>query len=377
MRTLVYCTTYAEAAGVWQSRIRRWLDAVLGGGLDAQQILIVDDGSPVLPGWADTQLFSGDAVGEAFTVGPRGQVLLFHFRERLGRANAAHDAGWHRSYAFGALYAEANGFERVVHIASDAFLISERARGFVAGVRDGWVAPGNAPGGAPEWAISVAAGDGLRRLAEYARRPYDAAAGRVQESLPFTSVERSLTGGRFGDTAVPVPHNLDYAAQVPAHREQGYYWWLPGAAVRAEPKGSATLRFGEGGDGAGALEGGWAAPDTDFHWMIGSESSLRVPDVAGAGDAVLRLGVAPNVRAGKLESQRLIINVAGRCVRAFDIDRATVLGCDIPSALLRQQGSTLIRLIHPDAVAPASWGPGSKDARRLSFSLEWLTFERW
>jgi hypothetical protein len=279
---------------------------------------------------------------------------------------------------FGALYAEANGFDRVVYVESDAFLISERARAFVAEVKDGWVAPWSAQLGMPELALSVAEGDGLRRLAQFARQPYDTLAARAHESaVPFTGVEKGLVGGRFSATAVPVPRNADYATQVSAHRELGYYWWMPGVVARGEPKGSVTLRFGEGGDGVSALEGGWAAPDADFHWMLGSESSLRVPDVAGAGDAVLRLGVVPNVRAGKLESQRLIVNVAGRFVRAFDIAGAAVVGCDIPSALLRQQGNNLIRLIHPDAVAPATWGPGSKDSRRLSFSLEWLTFERW
>ena len=34
---------------------------------------------------------------------------------------------------FGALYAEANGFDRVIHLESDAYLISQRARG----LRDG------------------------------------------------------------------------------------------------------------------------------------------------------------------------------------------------------------------------------------------------
>jgi hypothetical protein len=125
------------------------------------------------------------------------------------------------------------------------------------------------------------------------------------------------------------------------------------------------------------LLAGWAAPDADFHWMLGSESTLRLPDVAGAGDAVLRLGVRPNVREGKLSSQRLTVNVSGRFARDFDISSTTVVGCDIPSKMLRQQGNSLVRLIHPNAVAPSTWGRGSKDGRRLSFSLEWLTFERW
>ena len=378
MRTLVYCTAYAEAQSVWQQRYRLWLDAILAGGLGQDQVLLVDDGSATLPGWADVQLFSGDVVGEGFTVGPRGPVLLFHFRQRLGRPDVTNFPGWHRSYVFGALYAEANGFDRVVHIESDAFLISERGRRFAAEMQDGWVAPWSAHYDMPELGISVAAGDGLRRLAEFARQPYEALAGRVHERLvPFTRVEKTLIGDRFAESAAPVPPDADYATQVSWRREAAYYWWLPGRGTRGEPAQSVTLRFGEGGDGLKWLDGGWAPPEVQYHWMLGSESIMRVPALAGSGDGVLRLGVTPNLYPGKVSSQRLIVNVAGRFVREFDITGECVIGCDVPAALLRAQGTNLIRFIHPDSFAPAVFGGGKSDSRRMSLSLEWLTFERW
>lgn len=54
IRSLIFCTAHARSHLLWTVRYRRWLDAVLGAQLGADQILLVDDGSPVLPGWVDT-----------------------------------------------------------------------------------------------------------------------------------------------------------------------------------------------------------------------------------------------------------------------------------------------------------------------------------
>jgi hypothetical protein len=378
MRTLVYCTAYAASPAVWQTRYRPWLDAMLAVCGADDQILIVDDGSATLPGWDDTQVFSGDTLGEAFTVGPRGEMLLFHFRRRLGRLGMGDFPGWHRSYVFGALYAEANGFDRVIHVESDAFVISARARQFLWDYKDGWAALWCAQYDMPEMAISVAVGSGLRTLAGFARQPYDALIGTVHEKLmPYSHVERGLIGDRYGETSAPVPPDADYAAQVPSHRERGYYWWLPGHEKPTDPVHSLTLLFGEGGSAQSAVNGGWAEPEIDHHWMLGAESILRLPALAGEGPGVLRMGVRPCVVEDVLTRQRLMIEVNGRRVGEYDITLETVLGCDIPAAILRAQGTNLLRLVHPDAVAPAVLSPSLSDTRRLSLSLEWLTFERW
>ena len=378
MRTLVYCTTYTETPHVWQARYRPWLDAMLGSGLKADQILLVDDGSPTLPGWADTQVFSGDSVGEGFTVGPRGPVLLFHFREHLGRLGISDFPGWHRSYVFGALYAEANGFDRVIHVESDAFLVSDRARRFVSTYDDGWAALWSPRYDMPELAISVAAGSGLRRLAEFARQPYQALTGTVHERMiPFTHVEKGLVGDRYGETWSPVPLDADYATQVSTQREPSYYWWMPGHVGRYPPQHSTMLRFGEGGNGIAALEGGWAEPEIDYHWMLGGESILRLPALPSDDDGILRLGVTPFVVPGKIARQRLMIDMNGRRVHEFEVSLEAVLGCEIPAVALRPHLPNLLRLVHPDMGVPSILRPGEKDPRRVSLSLEWLSFERY
>ena len=125
-------------------------------------------------------------------------------------------------------------------------------------------------------------------------------------------------------------------------RLDSYYWWLPGQMPRAVPAQSVMLRFGEGGNGNETLDGGWAAPEPEFHWMLGAESILRLPalpgtpdrgqpdggqpngglpDGASKGDAALRLGVVPHVVAGKLERQRLMVVINGHRIEEFDVVR--------------------------------------------------------
>jgi hypothetical protein len=373
MRSLVFCTSYAATQSVWDTRYRMWLAGV--ESLGADQVLVVDDGSETLPGWPELQLYSGNSIAEAFTVGARAPAMMYHFTRRLGRVDLLNFPGWHRSFVFAALFAEANGFDRVIHIESDAFLLSEAAHQAITTYSNGWAALYAPEFDMPESAVQVAAGDGLRVLAAFARQPYEPLIGHQHERLiPFTHIAHGLKGARVCEIAGDIPADLDYAAQVPSRREACFYHWLPGHH-RTTPENSLTLNLLAGGDGLGALGNGWADAEPRHHWMVGAESVLNLPALPGTGPAVLKLGVTPHVYEDKLTSQRLILEINGHRVRSFDIPLECVLGCDIPPAYLHATRNVL-RLIHPDGVAPKILSRSLNDARRLSVSVEWVTFER-
>jgi hypothetical protein len=377
MRTLVFCTAYADDPSAWADRYRPWVDAVLAGGLGAYQILLVDDGSASLPGWPDTHLVSVDVLGDAFDVPVRGPVLLAHFRQRRGRADVLNFPGWHRSFCFAALYAQRHQFDRVIHIESDAYVISRRAQDFLAGFSGGWAAFWATRYDMPESAIQVAAGEGVLAMAQFARQPYDALIGQTHERMmPFTAVEKRFDGDRYGEFSDAIPPGADYAAQVPSRRERGFAWFLPGRAHPPPPSDSVTLRFCEDGDGLGALRYGWSPPEPRHHWMTGAESTLILPGLDASGDAVLRLRVTPHVQGDMLTRQRLMVDVNGHRARDFNVTLEALLGCDIPAAWLGRPGGDMLRLVHPDAAAPADLAPDVTDKRRLAISLEWLHFER-
>ena len=377
MRTLVFCTAYAGAPSVWGTRYRRWLDAILAGGIEPEQILLVDDGSATLPGWADTDVYSGGVAGEAFTTGPRGRILLYHFRDRLGRRSVLDFAGWHRSFVFAALYAEAQGFDRIIHIESDAYVISAQARAFLTEFKDGWASFWSPLYSIPESAIQVVAGEGLRLLAGFAREPYEKLIGKPHElEIPFTHVERRLKGDRYAEGKTVVPRDADYAAQVPDLQDESYYWWLQGSQ-RLPAVSSVTLRFGELGQDTGALVNGWAQGEVTHHWMIGPESVIRLPGIKGGGEGRLTLKAVPFILAGQVDRQRLILEVNNVRLQEFDVTQACSLSCPVPAGVLRVNGQNMLRLIHPDAAVPSTLSPKFADTRRLSLSVTEVTLERW
>jgi hypothetical protein len=378
MRTLVFCTAYAEDVSVWSDRYRVWLDAVLAGGWRADQILLVDDGSATLPGWADTAVTSVDTLGDAYTAPALGAVGLVHFRQRLGRCDVLNFPGWHRSFCFAALYAARHQFDRVIHIESDAFVVSARARDYLRDFSEGWAAFWSARYGMPESAIQVAAGEGLRALEGFARAPYSALVGRAHErEMPFSVLAREFRGDRYGEFTDAIPADADYAAQVPSRREQGFLWFLPGRGAARPFAGEVRLGFCAGDDGLGALAEGWSGAEPKHHWRVGGESTLRLRAVAGRGDGVLRLGVTPHVFGNVLTRQRLLVEVNGHFVREFFVTLEAVLGCDVPAAWIGRAGGDIVRLVHPDAVAPCDLPGGAGDGRRLAVSLEWLAWARW
>jgi hypothetical protein len=376
-RTLVFCTAFAEDPSVWNDRYRLWLDAIQASAIGADQVLIVDDGSATLPGWLDTRVISINSLGDAYSAPCAGPVLLAHFRTRLGRAGVLNFPGWHRSFAFAALYAERHAFDRVIHIESDAYVISARAQAFPAAVTDGWAAFWCARYDMPESAVQVAAGQGVRVLAGFARRPYGEMIGKPHErEMPFTAVEKQFRGDRMGEFADAVPADADYAAQVPSCREHGFYWFARGEAPPAATAPAVEWGFCNGGNGLVALRDGWSTPEDRHHWIDGADATLILPALGGTGDAVLRLRVTPHVFEDVLTRQRLIVEINGCRVREFVVRLEALLGCDIPASCLGRAEGDVLRLITPDAAAPSAISPQSRDGRRLSVSVERMHFSR-
>jgi len=224
LKTLIFCTSFAETREEWNGRYRRWLQAIRASELVYDNILIVDDGSPVLPDWRDVEVRT-DEIGDA----PPTDLLLYHFREHLGRKDVFDFPGWYRSFAFAGRYAQAHDFGKVIHIESDSFLIGSRVQRYFNDAVTGWIALW-CPlySGYPETAIQVMAGDAVRRFAGIERtHPHESLIGREFElQLPFDVVEKRFNGNRFGEYLPFVPGNAEYAVQVPSDLGDDYYWWL-------------------------------------------------------------------------------------------------------------------------------------------------------
>src|SRR5437763_1682483 len=154
--TLVFGTSFAPLPNVWSFRHRRWLNGIKGSGLDYTQILLVDDGSPFLPDWTDTTV-----VHEGTAIPRDAPIVLYHFAANLGRPARTDYPGWYRSFSFAARYAEEAAFEKIIHLESDAFLISWRAVDYFNSVESGWIAMWVPRHDFAESAIQIIAADAL------------------------------------------------------------------------------------------------------------------------------------------------------------------------------------------------------------------------
>jgi SAM-dependent methyltransferase len=221
-KTLIFCTAYAGSIPVWNRRYRRWLKAVHQSSLHFDHLLIVDDGSPALPEWTGTQVVTDlDDVAES------SPIVLYHFPDNLGRLALFDFPGWYRSFTFAAKYARRFGFQKVIHIESDAFVISRRMQDYMNNVVEGWVAFWCERWNVPETALQVIAGTSLRAFFEQSQVPHSTFIGRHYEfQLPFTVVEKSFQGDRYGEYLDHVPKTADYVTQAPSAASSRYFWWL-------------------------------------------------------------------------------------------------------------------------------------------------------
>lgn len=372
MRTLVYCTAYADTPAAWQSRYRAWIDAQSRPGICWDQLLIVDDGSPVLPEWDDVALVREFDAPSPEEVRSDAPVVLYHHEFRLGRTALFDFPGWHRSFAFGARYAKAHGFDKVVHLESDAFLVSRRMRRLVDAHRSGWVIPWSERYKFPEIAIQLVGPDQLDAFAAFAARPYAWMRHRVHEPLfTPTHIERGLVGERYGESADPIPRDADYATQVPSQREPSYYWWLRAdedeTPVLAPSEADRVFRFGQEGSPGLALGIGWSYPEAEMCWMVDDESTLSLPPFSPEHASAVTLTLMPHVWGERLTVQRLAVLANEVPLGEFELRQEGTVGFTVPAGTWRADGLNLLRLRHPDAAEPAAVSGGG-DHRRLALA---------
>ena len=257
MRTLIFCTSYAESREAWDERWGKWLRAVQGSGVRFDKLLIVDDGSPVLPHWDGLDVTEAEAPRET-----GGQVSLHRFRDRLGRdRNGEPFPGWYRSFGHAVRHGVEAGYDRIIHIESDAFLLSRRAVEYFNTRDRGWIGLWCKTHRFPETTLQIINRDRFAACLAFFSQPYATwltpPGVAIEALVPFTEVNKVLTGDRYGEILDFVPFGADYVSQVRWGQTPDYYWWIKENDVTAPSPGQRP-------DGA-ALAARYARADTgDF-----------------------------------------------------------------------------------------------------------------
>ena len=237
MKTLIFCTGYASSLEKWEAIYGRWINAVESGSLSVDKILIPDDGSPCLPSWPGIDTL----VENLPQTEPHARGVIYQHNTTLGRQAVYVYPGWHRSFMLAAQYARQYGYEKIIHVEADAFLISDRIHQYINDFNSGWVTFWCPRYQLPETAIQVIAGSALNSLYEIIDVPYskfsgwpaDPGIGQRASWLPYTTINKDFHGDRWGETLRMPPKNADYACQIP---HTMHCWWLGNISVDTPPK---------------------------------------------------------------------------------------------------------------------------------------------
>lgn len=243
MKTFVFCTSWSTTQERWNTLFARWINALENSNLEYDQIFMIDDGSTVLPEWEGVEVVSADNLPETC---PQSRGVIFHFDKNLGHRPPMKpedppidSPGWHRSFMFAAELAQRYGFEKILHIESDAFLISDRLQNYVNGLKQGWTTFWCPRHNFPENNIQIIAGSSVKDFIDWnnRREDYDIVyKGKFPEFyVPYTDIIKDFHGDRWGEFAPGmarvadprcppgVPRDADYVCQV---FPESPCWWL-------------------------------------------------------------------------------------------------------------------------------------------------------
>jgi hypothetical protein len=234
MKSILFCTSYIRHQTEWDARYGRWLAYYSRVDLGAEKMLLIDDCSPFVP---DPQVIASvDSHADITKLGDKR--LLLKFQQRLGRSAVMAYPGWWRSFLHSVDVARQLGARKIIHIESDAFILSPRLLDYIAGLEEGWTTLWSPHYRMPETAIQVICEDQFENMAAFRQRPQCELDGRLAEALlPFTQVNRDFKGDRYGEfrrnrwifrsrkfDAVPlfkkdffwhpIPVDADFASQV-------------------------------------------------------------------------------------------------------------------------------------------------------------------
>jgi hypothetical protein len=211
--TLLFCTSYVDAPYTWTRRYGRWVDYYEKLPLTRTATFLIDDASPYLP--EDPRLAVSDDLPASLDGSP---FHVHRFANRLGRGSAEEQWqhwGWWRSFLFSVKIARRYGYRKIIHVEADAYLLSRSIVDYVNGLDAGWTAFWCPRHGMPEAAIQVIGEDqfpAMEQLMEADVRTL--AKGMAEHRLPFTHVNKSFVGNRYGEYRHTIPGYADFACQI-------------------------------------------------------------------------------------------------------------------------------------------------------------------
>ena len=157
---------------------------------------MIDDGSPFLP---PTDIIK--TVSDNTPLGSNGDKnLIIRFDNNLGRQSGADYPGWWRSFLHSVKVANELGVNKIIHIESDAYIMTPRLVNFINEIESGWNVLWSPRYRFPETAIQVICRDQFEIFEKFKGNHPDYSFPDIAERLlPFTAVHKQFKGDRYSD----------------------------------------------------------------------------------------------------------------------------------------------------------------------------------
>jgi hypothetical protein len=196
MKSILFCTSFIKDGQAWESRYQRWLDFYKNVPINAVKRIMIDDGSPFLP---PAEIIRSVPHNENLS-SYDDENLIVRFNDNLGRQSMSAYPGWWRSFLHSVTVAKNMGVDKIIHIESDAFILSQRLVDFINQTQSGWHVLWAQRYGMPETAIQIICRDQFENLEKLKERfPTFDFPDIAERILPFTSVDRRFKGDRYSE----------------------------------------------------------------------------------------------------------------------------------------------------------------------------------
>lgn len=209
-KILLFTTSYCKDLDTWENRIYKWYKHYTTSSLQFTKLLILDDCSPVLPTWEDC------SVLDNFVDEPVDKSFILRFKTHLGRPGHLDYPGWYRSFSFAAKYAYKFNYDKVIHIESDAYLLTSRIIEYFNRKETDWTSLWCKVHNFPETAIQIICKDQILNYFNTTQVSYEHffKDKTIETCLPFTCIESTFIGDRYHEYRHDIPCDADYACQV-------------------------------------------------------------------------------------------------------------------------------------------------------------------
>ena len=191
----------------YRERVDLWLKYWLARIPAEWDVILFDNGSNV-------------RRGQEFVAKYAGRVQLVRMPIEYKRPHGTSNDylfSWRAVYAIGPLFFDLAEYDRVLHVESDFFPISERFWSWIKGIEEGWATVHVARGDWPESGFQIVTRDckAYRDFIASGNWREHNNTDAMERILPFTLVSREFVGDRYSERGIyGVPEGADFVANM-------------------------------------------------------------------------------------------------------------------------------------------------------------------